>query len=98
MCDWLLKPPTHIKITGDLETVLGWLDQQWRQLEPSFAYPGQEKHLGSGPERLQVAGDALRHCGSMAWGHWLKGERFGHTAAVGCPDVHAPHYRCPTGP
>ncbi|MER5651150.1 hypothetical protein [Streptosporangium sp. NPDC002524] len=97
MCDWLLKPPTHIKVTGDLETVLTWLEEQWRQLESSLAYPGQEQRLGGGEGRLKDAQDALRHCGSMAWGHWLRAERFGLTAVVGCPDVHAPHYRCPTG-
>ncbi|WP_214103870.1 hypothetical protein [Acrocarpospora catenulata] len=97
MCDWLLKPPTYIKASGDLETVLGWLGEQWRQLSPSFAYPDQEQRLGGADERLQYAREALTHCGSMAWGHWLKGERYSHTAVVGCPDRHAPNYRCPAG-
>ncbi|WP_459804210.1 hypothetical protein [Herbidospora sp. RD11066] len=92
MCDWLLKPQSHIKATGDLEAALSWLSDQWRQLEPNFALPHQERLMGG---RLQYARDALTHCGSMAWGHWLKGERYGHTSVVGCPDFHAPHYPCP---
>ena len=97
MCDWLLKPQTHIKESGDLETVLIWLKDQWRQLEPNFAFPDQEERMGSGEGRLVYARETLTHAGSMGWGLWLRGERYSHTSVVGCPDLHAPQYRCPAG-
>lgn len=97
MCDWLLRPQSQIKVTGDLETAVSWLREQWQQLSPNFAYPAYDEWLGGWDGRVQSAREALMDVGSMAWGHWLTGGRFGTTAVVGCPDRHAPDYRCPTG-
>ncbi|MFI6496004.1 hypothetical protein [Nonomuraea typhae] len=93
-CDWLLKPASAIKATfNDPAAAVSWLASAYDVVEPSFAYPDQERTIGR-DLRLENAADQLPRGVDLQWGFWLNGGRFATIAMICCPNVFA-DYACP---
>jgi hypothetical protein len=95
LCDWLLKPPARIERThAEVEAAVSWLAARYEEVEPSFHLPDQEAKIGKHARLAQGAHD-LSGGVDVAWGFYLRAERYAHIAVICCPNRHAAGYRCP---